>query len=88
MLLFAVRPLIKGLRQMATKVDERDELAILLEQRNDSQPAKPIDQETLNRQIGYVQRLVEEKPDRAVLALREMLEAPDAGTTENESEPS
>lgn len=74
-LLLVVRPMLRTLKEATTPVEERDELAVLLEPVDESQPPKPIDQETLNRQIGYLQRLVDEKPDRAVLALREMLEA-------------
>jgi len=41
--------------------------------RDRTPPAPPIDAETLNRQVGMAQQIVETKPDSAVIALRQML---------------
>ncbi|WP_338466862.1 flagellar basal-body MS-ring/collar protein FliF [Novosphingobium sp. ZN18A2] len=78
-LLLGVRPLIKALRRDPANVakgsgnggdDAKDP----------SRPAPDpitgaVDAALLHRQIGAAQRLVEEKPDHAVAALREMLQA-------------
>jgi len=42
--------------------------------RDRSAPPPPIDAETLNRQVGLAQQIVDTKPDSAVIALRQMLQ--------------
>jgi hypothetical protein len=36
-------------------------------------PVEPIDRSLLNRQVGAAQKFAEERPDRAVIAIRQML---------------
>ena len=74
-LLLGVRPLIKALKGEKTIVpagdDEEDGEGAAPAQR--AAIAAPIDAATLGAQVGLAQRIALEKPDEAVLALREML---------------
>ena len=77
-LLLGVRPLVKALkRDGATPVAAEDEAGAAPALRGAI--AAPIDAAALGQQVGFAQRIVMEKPDDAVLALREMLNpAPEA----------
>jgi len=90
-LLLGVRPLIKALkrdpappeRADAGEGDDDDEADAATDP--GPRPAKaaasePVDPEMLGKQVGLAQRLVREKPDTAVAALRQML-------TDQEAEP-
>ena len=83
-LLLGVRPLIKALRREPASAassptgaqdDEDDDAG-----RSPGRPAAlpPVDPEMLGKQVGLAQRLVREKPDTAVAALRQMLTDPEA----------
>lgn len=78
-LLLGVRPLLKALRrEPVPPAEEPVDPA-------DSNPARDpvtgaIDPELLGRQVSLAQRIVEEKPDDALHALRQMLAAPREGT--------
>ena len=77
-LLLGVRPLIKVLRRRAEAAPTGDIGADTLEARagvghQQSQAGGAIDAEALGRQVGLAQRMVTEKPDEAVVALRAML---------------
>lgn len=94
-LLLGVRPLLRALRgdskasESAAQDDEATEQTDML---TSDDPADvdggvvvdrgrdPIDRSMLNRQIGAAQRFVEEKPDRAVVAIRQMLGDAQPGT--------
>jgi flagellar M-ring protein FliF len=74
-LLLGVRPLLRMLNRNSTS---KDELPTALTRPAEPADAplhgpNPIDRSLLNRQVGAAQRLVEERPDRAVIALRQML---------------
>ena len=84
-LLLGVRPLIKALKRdpaaapddaLSAATDSNEDRAT----RGKSAMTTPIDPELLGQQVGLAQRLVREKPDTAVAALRQML-------TDNEAEP-
>ena len=68
-LLFAVRPLLRLLRREPG--DAANERPLALEAR--AAPGTPIDGTVIGRQIELAQRMVEEKPEQAVVALRRML---------------
>lgn len=87
-LLLGVRPLIKALKGDKAKnaIAEAEEaaedvaaeppgLAAISPRPRDPPPMSPIDAETLGRQVGLAQHIVETKPDNAVIALRQMLQA-------------
>jgi flagellar M-ring protein FliF len=84
-LLLGVRPLIKALRRDpapapgAPPADAQDEAADDDDRSAPGRPAAlpPVDPEMLGRQVGLAQRLVREKPDTAVAALRQMLADPE-----------
>lgn len=73
-LLLGVRPLIR-----AFKREPRDHDAPQPQLTAPSPPA--TDAEMLGRQVGLAQRMVEEKPEDALLALRQMLGSQPAGAT-------
>ena len=68
-LLFAVRPLLRLLKREPGETAQPAQLA--LEARHI--PGSPIDGTVIGRQIELAQRMVEEKPEQAVMALRRML---------------
>ena len=77
-LMLGVRPLIRALKRdpapAPPPADEAEEAAApRAEAERQPQPADP---EMLSRQVGLAQRLVREKPDSAVAALRQMLAEP------------
>ena len=81
-LLLGVRPLVKALKR-DTSAPTPGEAGAESEavEGEDAQPvatAKPVDAALLGRQVSLAQRIVEEKPDDALHALRQMLaEQPD-----------
>ncbi len=90
-LLLGVRPLIKALKRDATPPDAALPLPAPTDENGEDQGdattttanAKtgayantPVDPEMLGKQVGLAQRLVREKPDTAVAALRQMLTEP------------
>lgn len=81
-LLLGVRPLIKALRRERTTAiagGGPDMMTIALPIEAMTNPdTGAIDPDILNRQVGLAQRLVHEKPDSAVAALRQMLQPPAA----------
>lgn len=83
-LLLGVRPLIKALRgpsRPASHSGEAAELEAIVPvpvEAMTNPETGTIDPEILSRQVGLAQRLVEEKPDSAVAALRQMLQPPAA----------
>jgi flagellar M-ring protein FliF len=94
-LLLGVRPLIKALKRDPAPPEPSETAAEDTDETDDApedaasdgaRPAKaaasePVDPEMLGKQVGLAQRLVREKPDTAVAALRQML-------TDQEAEPS
>lgn len=72
-LLLVVRPLMRALKGAAAPA--ADPAEDRLSSSDDTEPARhdAIDRSLLNRQIGAAQKLVDERPDRAVIALRQML---------------
>lgn len=77
-LLLGVRPLIKALKRAPAAGDNRDETTIDEETGETvvrPRPAlkAPVDPAELGQQLGLAQRIAAERPDDAVLALREML---------------
>ncbi|MDE2563856.1 MAG: flagellar M-ring protein FliF [Sphingomonadales bacterium] len=84
-LLLGVRPLIKTLRGGSSSDRGKAGKGAASQDRNETdgggngtaaQPALgPIDTAMLQSQIGAAQRLIEQKPDHAIAALREMLHA-------------
>lgn len=77
-LLLGVRPLIKALKRAPAAGDDRDETTIDEETGETvvrPRPAlkAPVDPAELGQQLGLAQRIAAERPDDAVLALREML---------------
>ncbi len=84
-LLLAVRPLLRVLRGFRPNPTER-EPAALIEGTSSNRSANTlvpshdaIDRSVLNRQVGAAQRFAEERPDRAVMAIRQMLNQPSGG---------
>jgi flagellar M-ring protein FliF len=77
-LLLAVRPLMKALTgKRSQQDDEADEADGQLERVSGSTPVEYVpDRERLTAQIELAQRIVREKPDDALLALRRMLSEP------------
>ena len=86
-LLLGVRPLIKALKREpvapddaganADDTDEDGEAASPAAITDKSTAREPVDPEMLGKQVGLAQRLVREKPDTAVAALRQMLTDPE-----------
>ena len=81
-LLLGVRPLLKTLRKDPATTTAEGEGADLAQP--DENPARDpvtgaIDAELLGRQVNLAQRIVEEKPDDALHALRQMLAQPREG---------
>ncbi|KUR70960.1 flagellar basal-body MS-ring/collar protein FliF [Novosphingobium sp. FSW06-99] len=86
-LLLGVRPLIKALKREAVAPDDAGADADDTDEDGDAaSPAaitdkstarEPVDPEMLGKQVGLAQRLVREKPDTAVAALRQMLTDPE-----------
>jgi flagellar M-ring protein FliF len=78
-LLLGVRPLIKALRRdpAASPANAEGEADGGAQAQAEGLPKGPlneaIDSALLSQQVGLAQRLVQEKPDSAVAALREML---------------
>lgn len=74
-LLLGVRPLLRMLKNNASKPDPMDILP--LSPKKDDSDGGPVpdalDRSLLNRQVGAAQKIVDERPDRAVIALRQML---------------
>lgn len=92
-LLLGVRPLIKALKRTAGSgvVEEADaatetavsEIAVSAAQGLIADPRTgAVDAAMLGRQVGIAQQIVDEKPDEAVLALRQML-APQDGAAQS-----
>lgn len=83
-LLLGVRPLIRALRRdpaPAEPAGAPDAAAAGAEAAPDAAvpgALPPADPEMLSRQVGLAQKLVREKPDSAVAALRQMLAEPEA----------
>lgn len=85
-LLLGVRPLVRALKRdpaAPVATDEQAEAATDGESGEDSRdpanPAsdRPVDATLLGRQVGLAQRIVDEKPDDALHALRKMLANPE-----------
>ncbi len=82
-LLLAVRPLLKALRGLKPATSGGDPAALI--GRSDSGAKSnamlashdAIDRSLLNRQVGAAQKFAEERPDRAVVAIRQMLSQPE-----------
>lgn len=78
-LLLGVRPLVKALKrepEAAAKAAEGEPGEVGESEDGESQPhaaAQPVDAALLGRQVSLAQRIVEEKPDDALHALRQML---------------
>ncbi len=81
-LLLAVRPLLKVLRSFRPGSSGREPAALIegasgQAQDNTLLPSHDaIDRSMLNRQVGAAQKFAEERPDRAVVAIRQMLNQP------------
>jgi flagellar M-ring protein FliF len=71
-LLLGVRPLVRALKREPGQIGEGSPGADL----NSPAPQSPADAALLGRQVSLAQRIVEEKPDDALLALRQMLGNP------------
>ena len=95
-LLLGVRPLLRALRgdskaaDSAALQEEHLDPAEMLESPEQAdvdggvvvdRGRDPIDRSLLNRQIGAAQKFVEERPDRAVVAIRQMLGEAQPGTS-------
>jgi flagellar M-ring protein FliF len=80
-LLLGVRPLIKAFRRdPADSPAQAGEVPLLPSAGGGMLPAASgMDPAILNQQVGLAQRLVEERPDNALAALRQMLNQTDAG---------
>ena len=68
-LLMGVRPLIRALRRSTDGPSAADEPGVLAARK----PPPALDAALLGRQVGLAQRIVEEKPDDALVALRALL---------------
>jgi flagellar M-ring protein FliF len=89
-LMLGVRPLIKALKRDpappesaadqsdADDEDSADQPNAAATRKNSAASDTPLDPEMLGKQVGLAQRLVREKPDTAVAALRQMLTDPQA----------
>ena len=75
-LLFGVRPMVKALRQESEPVPSLPTL-----DGGELTPINLTSPELLHRQLGLAQRLVADRPDAAVAALRQMLATPHNGTS-------
>lgn len=83
-LLLGVRPLLRMLNRHSERRDQTPALSRPVEQAGLAPPSNgpdPIDRSLLNRQVGAAQKLVEERPDRAVVALRQMLNQSQTGAS-------
>lgn len=83
-LLLGVRPLLRMLNRGGQRTSEAAPALAGPSNSDTAVPASgpdPIDRSLLNRQVGAAQRLVEERPDRAVIALRQMLNQPQNGAS-------
>ncbi len=83
-LLLGVRPLLRMLNRGNQSTAEPVPALAGPAASDNAPPASgpdPIDRSLLNRQVGAAQRLVEERPDRAVIALRQMLNQPPNGAS-------
>lgn len=83
-LLLGVRPLLRMLSRGSQRTSEAAPALAGPSNSDTAAPASgpdPIDRSLLNRQVGAAQRLVEERPDRAVIALRQMLNQPQNGAS-------
>ncbi len=71
MLILGVRPLIRALKRMPTDGDD----AVARSRAGAQTPVAPraMDPAFLGRQVGLAQRIVEEKPEDALVALRQLL---------------
>ena len=86
-LLLGVRPLIKALkrepaarenaRALPGPADDSGDDNAVGASANPARSREPADPEMLGKQVGLAQRLVREKPDTAVAALRQMLNDPE-----------
>lgn len=78
-LLFGVRPLIRALKRPTEEPAEEIDYGVpeqaLLAQ-DAGRGARPVDPALLSEKVGLAQRLVAEKPDSALAALRQMLNPP------------
>jgi flagellar M-ring protein FliF len=77
-LLLGVRPILKALRgrgsgQKAEPTGEFASEGMGNTTADQDRPVEPIDRSLLNRQVGAAQKFAEERPDRAVIAIRQML---------------
>jgi flagellar M-ring protein FliF len=81
-LLLGVRPLIKAFRRdpAAPAAQGPGDVPLLAPGGSTLPAAHGIDPAILNQQVGLAQRLVEERPDSALAALRQMLNQPEAGS--------
>ena len=75
-----VRPLIKALRRPPGAGPAQARLPSAAGAAVTNPATGAVDAALLGRQIGLAQRIVAEKPDSAVLALRQMLGQPGAGS--------
>lgn len=74
-LLLGVRPLVKALRRNDVPASDASVL-----DGGELTPLPASSPEMLHRQLGFAQKLVADRPDAAVVALRQMLAAPEKGT--------
>lgn len=77
-LLLGVRPILKALRgrgpgRTAEPAGEFAGESAGKPSADEDRPIEPIDRSLLNRQVGAAQKFAEERPDRAVIAIRQML---------------
>lgn len=77
-LLLGVRPILKALRgrgsgRNAEPAGEFASEGMGNTTADQDRPVEPIDRSLLNRQVGAAQKFAEERPDRAVIAIRQML---------------
>ncbi|MDD3800435.1 MAG: flagellar basal-body MS-ring/collar protein FliF [Novosphingobium sp.] len=87
-LLLGVRPMLRALRGEGGTRSRTEPAMAALESDTGGGPAAAaervpdaIDRSLLNRQVGAAQKFVEERPDRAVVAIRQMLNQSQAGAS-------
>ena len=83
-LLLGVRPLLRAIRRIPGESGQQAPRAALASTGDQSVPSPPrthdaIDRSLLNRQVGAAQKFAEDRPDRAVVAIRQMLNQSQGG---------
>lgn len=74
-LLLGIRPLLRALRNRGARDGAMAVDRVLGHSPSEvgERAADPIDRSLLNRQVGAAQKMVDDRPDRAVIAIRQML---------------